>query len=913
MPSDPWTRIDALLAHALTLPAADRQDYLREACGQDETLRSEVQALLDAADAADARFGESWGLGDHLKEEALLDALDPPLEPDERIGPYRLIRRIGRGGMGSVYLAERVDEQFQRQVALKVVGSGVMNEEALARFLRERQILARLQHPAIARLYTGGFTEDGRPYFAMEYVDGETITEYCDGRRLDLAARLGLFQEVAEAVTYAHRSLVIHRDLKPSNILVTRDGSVKLLDFGIAKMLEEDPHVVATRTGAGFLTPGYASPEQVLGNSITTESDVYQLGVLLSELLTGQLPHGARGRTPFELQRAIVEDDPLPPSERVQEVDDPVACAEVRGTQPAALARSLRGDLDTIVMKTLKKDLESRYGSVIELAADLDRHRKGLPVSARPATLGYRMMSFMRRHRVAVSAAAVFLILLCTYAVTVTSQAREIRRERNRAELERDRALRERATAEQVTATFADLFQSADPYAEELEGGGDVRVRDFLERSAARVQEELGDQPEIQAQLLNVLGTVQLNLGEYDQAEPLFRQEMALREEMGDEGSPELANVLSDLGLLLQERGELQESEALFRRAQSMQRETLPPADPRLAVTLTRLGGLLWFNKGDYEGAEEVFREALEIRRTSLDRDSPDLTSSLNSMANLLQNQGDLAGAESYYREAIQLYREQLGDHPNVAIVQANFAGLLRDEGKLQEAEAVMREALEAHRRLQGGRNIDVALGLGTLGSILLAQGYREEADSLFKEAIPRQVEFFGEGHPYVLRTHLFQAHLMVAEGRLEEAESALTALIQAYDEALPPEHYVRAAPLVLLGRVRSLQGRSEQALTPLRKAAELLKGTFPDTHWRLAEARGLMGAALAAGGEYEEAESLLLEAASVLEEQRGLNHGHTQEAILELSRLYEAWGRPEEAEQHRSRLVRTEPSQSAT
>ncbi len=889
METDRWKRVDAIFAGALTLPAAERMEFVRRACASDEALRAEVAHLLEAAESADTLF-EELAPG---APSAAGPGPDETLEAGARIGAYRLERLIGEGGMGAVYAAERADGQFEQRVAIKVVHPSQIRAGALIqRFLRERQILARLEHPHIARLYDGGVTEGGRPYLVMEYVDGVPITEYCDARRLSVRERLRLFGDVGRAVQYAHGQLVIHRDLKPSNILVAADGEVKLLDFGIAKLLEEDVEATATRTGGRLLTPAYAAPEQIRGGDVSTATDVYQLGVLLYELLTGRRPHATEDRTPFEIERAVCEEEPGRPSRSLTD-----GAAAARRTEPDALARALSGDLDTVILKALDKEPARRYAGAGELVDDTDRFLAGLPVTARPATATYRARKFAARHRVGVALSSLFVLVLAGYAVTVTAQARQIA-------LERDRARTEAARAEQVTTVFADLFEGADPFAEEIQGGADVRVSDVLEHGAVRVRDELSDQPEVQARLLEVIGVVYLNLGRYEEAEPLFRESLAVYEGLG--GPPDAARgeVTAYLAELLQETGEIEASDSLFRAALEIQRAVLPPNDPALASTLTRFGGLLWFNMGDYDGADTVFREALAIRRTALDRDDPDLTSSLNSMANLLHSQGDYAGAEPFYREAIELYREQLGEHPNVAIVESNFAALLRDKGDYEEAEAVQREALEMHRRTQGERNIDVALGLGALGSILLERGRWAEADSALQAGLEQQLEIFDPGNPYVVRTRHYIARLRIAQGRHDEARALLEELREAYVAAFPPGHFALADPVLTLGRLELLTGDPEAAVPLIREGLEIREAAYPETHWQVAEARSLLGAALTARGAYEEAESLLLAALETLGTARPDADPYTRITLERLATLYEAWGRPEDGAPYRARLT---------
>jgi serine/threonine-protein kinase len=885
MNDDRWSRIDAIFAAALTLPRGERRAYAERACADDPGLLSELEALLAAADAVDAERGPEWPRLQDVGAAALqgIGQANPDVPPE--VGRYRLLRRIGRGGMGFVYLAERSDGAFEHTVALKIADSAGRTSAIIGRFLRERQILARLQHPSIARLYDGGFTVDGRPYFAMEYVEGVPITEFCDARALDVPERLRLFQEVARAVQYAHRNLVIHRDLKPTNILVTSEGRPKLLDFGIAKLLTEkdgEGALTVTRTDARMLTPAYAAPEQVRGEPITTASDVYQLGVLLYELLVGQHPFRTAGRTPYEIEQAVLDEEPRRPS-------------SVRST--------IDRDLDSILLQALHKEPERRYAAASAFLEDTERYLTGLPVTARAGSPTYRLGKFVRRHRLGVGVAALFTLLLGGYAVTVTAQARQIAAERSRAEAERDRAQLEADKAEQVSSFLAGLFESANPYSDEQDGP-DIRVRDVMERGAVRVREELADQPEVSAELLELIGKVYQNLGMYEEVRPLYDEALAIRERLHPGPHEETGETLSLLGFLQQEAGEYEESEATFRRALEMQRAVHPPGNPAIAMTLTRLGGLLWFNNGDYAGAEAAFREAIDIHRSAGSADG-DLASSLNGMANVFHSQAEYESAEPFYAEAIERYQRHYGgDHPFVAIVQTNFAALLRDKGDLSGAEAVQRDALGMLRRLQGEENIDVALGFGTLGTILLEQDRLAEADTLLKRALTLIGGIVGEGHPYTLRTRGHIAKLRLAQGRVAEAAADLAPLRADFAAAFPEGHFAHSEPLAILGRMHLQEGRPESAEPLLREALAIREAAYPDSHWQIAEARLLLGASLAAQERRAEAEPLLIAALTALEERRGASDPYAREALGQLVRLYAAWGRPEEAEVYRARLA---------
>jgi serine/threonine-protein kinase len=519
MDANRWKRVQELFEAALELDAGGRADFLRGECGDDRELCDEVLSLIDADS------GEHSLLDGHA-----VDALEPEPAVEEGaaslegalVGPYRVIERIGAGGMGAVYLAERADGHFERKVALKVIKRGMDTEEILARFRSERQILAQLRHLNIAHLLDGGVTDDGRPYFTMEYVDGVPIDRYCDEHRLTVEERLALFETVCEAVQYAQHNLVVHRDLKPSNILVTNDGQVKLLDFGIAKVVgEESEHertgdAGLTRTGVRMMTPGYASPEQVRGEAVTTATDVYSLGVVLFELLAGHRPYNVMAETPRELERAIVETPPQRLSTAVaatrERVDaasrsvvttTPEDVAEARRAIPAQLRKRLSGDLDNICLMALRKEPDRRYASAGLLLLDLQRHRQGIPVTARRDTFVYRAQKFAQRNRGAVVAAALIVVVV---AALTTFYTMRLARERDRARLEA-------AKAAEVSEFLQSLFEVADPGQSK---GEDITARELLDRGAERIETELAGQPEVQAEMMHVVGTVYHTLSVVD-------------------------------------------------------------------------------------------------------------------------------------------------------------------------------------------------------------------------------------------------------------------------------------------------------------------------------------------------------------------------------------------------------------
>src|SRR5215510_6319587 len=536
MDPERWQRIEELFRTLVNRPAAERDAHLTRACKGDEELRIEVLSLLERDTADDVIRGR-------IASVALAFTAKPKDDlTGESIGPYRVRRLIGRGGMGAVYEAERDDEQFRQQVAIKVIKRGMDTDFVRDRFLRERQILATLDHPHIARLFDGGSTTDGLPYFVMEFVAGDSITAYCRRRQLSVREKLKLFRKVCSAVQHAHQRLVIHRDLKPSNILITEDGAPKLLDFGIAKLLSPDPSEAHTRTETALrlMTPEYASPEQARGQAVATTTDVYSLGVVLYELLTERRPHEFKTYSPAEIERAFCDTEIEEPSK--------VVC-QMTGAG-ARLARSIAGDLDNVTLMAMRKEPERRYQSVEQLSEDIRRYLAGMPVVARKDTFRYRAGKFVRRHKFAVIAAALVAVL----AVAMTVQAARIARER-------DRANQEAATAQAVTQSLVAMFEVADPGKAR---GNVITARELLDRGAEKVVRGLKDQPVVQAKLLDTIGQLYQSIGSYDREQPLLEEALKLRRRaLGDE-SLDVATSLNHLGEVARLQGDYARSEPLF-------------------------------------------------------------------------------------------------------------------------------------------------------------------------------------------------------------------------------------------------------------------------------------------------------------------------------------------------------------
>jgi serine/threonine-protein kinase len=930
--ADRWQRLRDLVDAACRLPPEARGSYLDGSCAGDPVLRLEVESLLRADDRASSFLHGAVGA-------AAQAWADGPSYVGRRLGPYEVTRELGRGGMGAVYLAVRADDEYRKQVAVKLIRAGAADAEMRRRFLIERQILANLEHPSIARLLDGGTSDDGLPYVVMEYVDGEPLDASCDRRRLTVEARLHLFRRVCDAVQFAHRNLVVHRDLKPGNILVTPDGAPKLLDFGIAKLLDAPGAAAITRTALRPMTPEYASPEQVRGEPITTATDVYALGVLLCELLSGHRPYRLEAPTRQAVEAAITGQVPERPSAAVQRTEEregdggptrvtPDAVAAARGTTPDRLRRRLAGDLDTIVLMALRKEPERRYTSVEQLSEDVRRHLDGLPVHARPDTLGYRAAKFVRRHRAGIlgAAAAVALGAGLTAFYTV-----RLARERDRARAEADKAA-------QVATFLTDLFEAADP---DQAQGRDVTARELLDRGAGRIERELASEPAVQATMMGVIGRVYENLGAYPEATTLLERAVALRRGPASGDALELATTLHDLGGLARTKGEHARAESLVTAALGLRRERLRAPHPELVASLSLLGlnetdrgdfphadtllseavdmgrqlppseahvrvlggaldnlGRLRLRQAKYPEADTLLREALERRRTTFGEDHPNVGASLDALAEALRLDGRLAEAEAMFREAVAHARRILGDdHPIVVSRLGNLSIALDNQGKYAESIAINQDVLARNRRNLGPTHPNVAKTLNNLATSYTRSGEYDRAEQLYLEALSIHRSNYGEEHPSIATVFNNLAH-NAAEKRDFRVAVAYQRRALAMDRNLLGEaHMYVGQGNALIGIFLLADGQVAAAEQPLREGVAITSKAMGPDHRATAIGLYGLGKYLAAARRYAEGDSVAREVLRI--RRAALPAGHWETALAEtlLGEILAGMGRDAEAE----------------
>jgi serine/threonine protein kinase len=787
----------------------------------------------------------------------------------DRIGPYRVLRTLGVGGMGEVFLAERADAEFDQQVAIKVVYGGTVARAVLSRLKIERQILAQLDHPNIAHLLDGGSLADGTAYIVMEYVDGVPIDVYCDSNRMDIAARLKLFQIVCAAVHYAHQNLIVHRDLKPSNILVTTAGAPKLLDFGIAKLLDERQagHHTLAVTHADFrlMTPDHASPEQVRGQAITTSSDVYVLGVLLYKLLTGISPFVIPTMRLTDIERAICEKDPPLPSHAVDTDDTAITrcIVEVRSTTAKRLRRTLGGDLDNIVLMAMRKEPERRYGSSQQMADDIQRYLDGKPVIAHRDTLSYRMAKFVRRHWLPVTAAAGVVFLILAFAMTTYMQSLRIAAERDRVAEQRATAERERARAEEVSGFLVNLFKLSDP---QENRGKQITARELLDSGAKRLRAGLQNQPATRAALLGTVGAVYNSLGQYKEAQPILTESLALQPQASDKSYIE---TLLELGRARIGAGDLSGAEAPLEKALHLAQGNFGAASQESGRSLWALG-VLRYQQDRFLDAKELYNRSLNILENTAAAPT-DVSALLDDLATLYTREQQWGLAKQTYERALEIDRRVLGDdHPRIAMHLNDLAIVAQNIGDLKLAETLFRDSIRRNELAYGDQHPETVAARGNYGLLLQREGRLTEAEPLLRSALDTELKLYGPGSYSVAYDRVSLAMLLHDEGDLSEAESQFRQALAIYEKSLPANHQYRAAALMHFAQLLVDRGKPEEALSLSAQSLEIWNATSERTSPYVAQAHAIHAYALAHLGKRHEAAEELDAALPVLVKARG-------------------------------------------
>lgn len=846
-----WGRIQDLFNRAADMPLAERATFLKLECGDDATLRSELDELL-AADAGPPSDMQS-GIRASLLTQAVSMAIDKTTR-DRRseligtvVGAYRLTSVLGYGGAGTVYLGERADRQYSAQVAVKIVEKTLVHEEIAKRFQAERQILANLNHPHIARLLDAGETRTGQPFLVMEYVHGEPIDKYCDGRALSLKDRLQLFIKVCAAVQYAHQNLIVHRDLKPGNILVTPDGTPKLLDFGIAKLMDASAKAAAelalTRVNDRVLTPEYASPEQILGQNVTTTSDVYALGIVLYELLTGTRPYQVNAVSQLELERSICIMDPARPSQMIDKLSgdqasanplDLKAIATARSLNPRKLKHELVGDLDAIVMRALRKEPERRYSSVEQLVEDIKRHLDQQPVLATQGNWLYYTTRFMRRHAVGVGMTTGAVIALIAFSIIMSVQAKRIAEQRDIAKQESNRA-------ENVSDFMLEVFTAADPFESQ---GKEVTAKELLEKAGSRISGDLTQQPEVRARLLEAIGRAYQRQSEPKLAIGYLEDSIRLQRKADNPDPISLANALGYLGIAQRGAGDYAAAGTSLNEARAiLQKSTLTNSAQYLQV-ITEIARLEIYRSNPNE-AEILFRQSLALARQLHGNANPETASILINLAQVLGWKSELDEAISAAREAVAIYHATRKEtHPDRVMTDYGLGELLYRRGNYDEAATLVQHALAVQEKLYGGSNIILAGTLDTLSSIQQGQKNWSAAEASSRAALSITEKALGSDNINTTYYRTSLADILIKRGKYTEAEKETKLARDILLSSDSPNHQYLASAEYLLAEVLVATKRSKEAEPLLRTNIERWQQADAPS-WRVARSKNLLGEAL--------------------------------------------------------------------
>jgi len=940
--------VEELFAQVLTMDPPARSAFL-DSSDVSPAVRQEVQSLLSYHDSACARLETPM-----VAATAVVNAVDALVSDEatgevddqepQQVGPYRVIRRIGEGGMGTVYLAEQ-EKPLRRRVALKLIKLGMDTRSVIARFDAERQAMAMMTHANVARALDAGVTAEGRPYFAMEFIDGERITRHCDEKRLNIASRLALFTNVCQAIQHAHQKGVIHRDIKPSNVLVCQNNGTpvpKVIDFGVAKATNHRLTEQSMYTEQGVLigTPEYMSPEQAGsdGDDVDTRTDIYSLGVLLYELLVGALPLDAKSirRAGMEdMHRMIREQDPPKPTTYLdKDHPDATRTAENRSTDVASLRRSVQGDLEWIVLKCLEKDRERRYATVAALIDDIQRYLDNQPVMAGPPGVSYRVRKFVRRHRGFVAAASVVLLVLAAGIVSTVTFAIGESRQRAAAETQA-----EIATA--ANEFLNKMLASVDP----RNAGPGVTVRQVLDTSGGRLESDLADYPAVECDVRRTIGRSYLALGLYDEALPHFERALELAVDLYGEESEESAECMNELGVAFKQLGRFADAEGLHRRALDIDLRLFGKMDPRVAASMNHLAQSLYDQgkyeegsslyqraykiraellgeqafariaslsnlarerhaAGDYAEAQKLQYEAYRLSEASLGATHVDTVGLLGNVAFLAMAGGDYDEAERVFRETLGLYREHYGEsHPDIARTINNLAECLRRQGRFEEAATLHGEGLAMRRETLGDNHPMVAKSLNNLGLCLTSLDQYDEAVELHEDALHIRMKRLGKRHPDVASSLGNLAFVLDKQGKHEEARGLLEEALEIRRAAYGNDHPAVANTQMNLARCLRKLNRLDEAEVLCRSALDIQVKKLGEHHPHVAATKQELGRVLTSAERYQEAESWLLESLGQLQAKFGNQSPHTTDVIEDLIALYELSGQTAKASRYREDL----------
>ncbi len=868
-----WERIQALFHEVADLPGPAQRAFLEAECRDDPALMAEVLGLLEEDARGDSLLDRDVA---HVAGQVLEQGI-PPALLDQDFGPYRMKQVLGEGGMGVVYLAER--EDLGSVAAIKILRDAWLSPDRRERFASEQRTLAQLNHPSIARLYDASTLPDGTPWFVMEYVEGVPLTQFCEEHASSIPERLRLFRAVCEAVEHAHRHLIVHRDLKPSNILVKPDGSVKLLDFGIAKQLDslEGP-VDRTRTGLRLMTPAYAAPEQILGEPVGIHTDIYTLGVVLYELLTGRLPFDLANRTPSEAETVIVEQRPERPSAAAKE---------------KSVSRRAWADLDVLCLTAMHIEPQRRYRTVEALIRDIDHYLAGEPLEARPDTFGYRLGKYVRRNWRPVSAATASFIVVVGLVVFYTV----------RLATARNAAVAEAARTQRIQHFMLNLFQGGD----EAVGPADsLRVVTLVDRGVRDAQ-GLDGEPAVQAELYETLGSIYQKLGKLDRADSLLRTALAQRRALFGSDHAETAKSLVALGSLRVAQAEYKEAEGLIREGLEMSKRQLRPGHPAIASATVALGQALE-ESGQYQEGIKVLEQAVRLRSAAGGTPTAELAASMRELANTHFYAGHLAVADSLDRLVLALTRKLNGErHPLVAEDLINLGAVQQEWGHYKEAEQYYRQALDITQAFYGPNHYKTAAGLTVLGRALRfePQG-NDEAARLFEQALVIRERVFGKVHPQVASTLNEMGGVALARNRFAEAEVLARRVLAIYRTVYGGKHAFTGVGVSNLASVYVAQQQYARAEPLYREAIEIFTESQGAEHLNTGIARIKLGRTLLRQRRYAEAVRETLAGYEILAKRTDRGVSWLVDARKDLVVAYDSLGQPEKAAKFRTELADT-------
>lgn len=807
MDQQEWKKVNNIVDTALELDGEERTTFIKEQCAGNKELRYKVTELLKSIEQSDTEdFLEATEAFPAYLAADLSDNDDQEHASSlvgETIDQYHIKKVIGHGGMGSVFLADRADDAYQGEVALKIMRQGMDTPSNIARFERERNILAKLDHPNIARLLDGGVTDAGLPYLVMEYVDGISLFEYCDKKNLPVEQRLDLFKEVCRAVRHAHQNAVIHRDLKPSNILITDDGNVKVLDFGIAKLVETKDSKTTqfqTRTGARMLTYGYAAPEQIEGQPVTTSTDAYSLGILLYELLCGVHPFDLEDKNLTNIEQLIREQTPYTLSRRFDNLpkDQQKRLARRRNTTVSSLLNTLKGDLEAIVMKALRKESESRYRSAGNMLEDLERREQNLPVIARKDTVRYKVGKFVRRHKNGIAVTVGVLLLIVGLTAFYTWQIAE---ERNKAQLEAEKA-------NTVTAYMVDLFKASDP---SYTKGDTITARQLL-RTGEQTVQSLKKQPAVQSELLHVLGNIYGELSYNKKADSLISRALTITKKIQRTDRPKLASIYFDLAFNKLVRGKYNSSKNHLEQAINIQKDIFGQNSIQIGKSLSLLAQVQ-ASKGQLDSASHFIQDAHSIFKSKNDTNSDAYFEMLDRQIDVLIERGNYKKAEKVSIKALKK-SEQVFDspHPKISNRISDAARVLERLEQFARAESLYLKKITMDKKLYGERHLNTVTAINNLAGLYYYSENLQQSDSLYKKAYRLMTDIYTKNHPSAVSILYNRANLKKDIGKYDEAEKMYKQILTADRKKFGKNHPHVASDLYALGVMYKEQNRYQIA-----------------------------------------------------------------------------------------------------